>query len=114
MADVHLLVVQKHAIDGTDGSIGRLSSLVVNKAISLGAALFVGSHFAGQDIAEGSKGIMQSLCKSRNQGVPRPKIEQQPYLVVDLFIEILDENVALAGLAQGRVTLGPHDAAKSW
>ena len=32
-------------------------------------------------------------------------------LVVDLFVKVLDENVALAGLAEGGVTLGPHDAA---
>ena len=33
------------------------------------------------------------------------------HLVVDLLIQVLDENVALASLAQGRVALGPHDAA---
>ena len=33
------------------------------------------------------------------------------YLVVNLLVQVLDENVALASLAQGRVALGPHDAA---
>jgi len=32
-------------------------------------------------------------------------------LVVNSLIEIFDENVALACLAQGGVTLRPHDAA---
>lgn len=34
------------------------------------------------------------------------------YLVVDGFIEVLDEDVAHPGAAEGRVTLGPHDAAR--
>ena len=33
------------------------------------------------------------------------------YLVVNALIEILNKNIALAGLAEGRVTLRPHDAA---
>jgi hypothetical protein len=33
------------------------------------------------------------------------------YLVVDLLIKILNKNVALAGLAEGGIALGPHDPA---
>jgi hypothetical protein len=33
------------------------------------------------------------------------------HLVVDPFIEVLDKNVALAGLAEGGVALGQHDPA---
>lgn len=33
------------------------------------------------------------------------------YLVVDLLVQVLDEDVALTGLAQGGITLGPHDTA---
>ena len=32
-------------------------------------------------------------------------------LIVDLLVEVLDEDVALAGLAEGGVTLRPHDTA---
>ena len=34
-----------------------------------------------------------------------------PNLVVDLLVQVLDEDVALAGLAEGGVTLRPHDTA---
>lgn len=61
MADINFFVVEKHAIDGVDGGIGGLGSLIVNKTISLGTALFVGSHFARQDVAKGSKGVMEGL-----------------------------------------------------
>lgn len=33
------------------------------------------------------------------------------HLVINQFIEILDEDVALSGLAEGGVSLRPHDAA---
>jgi hypothetical protein len=33
------------------------------------------------------------------------------HLVVDLFVKVLDEDVALTGLAKRRVALRPHDAA---
>ena len=36
---------------------------------------------------------------------------QSHYLVVNSIIKILDEDVALAGLAQGWVALGPHNTA---
>ena len=35
------------------------------------------------------------------------------YFVVDQFIKVLDKNVALTGLAEGGVTLRPHDPAKT-
>lgn len=31
------------------------------------------------------------------------------YLVVDLLVQVLDEDVALTGFAQGGITLRPHD-----
>jgi hypothetical protein len=31
------------------------------------------------------------------------------YLVVDLLVQVLDEDVALTSLAQGGITLRPHD-----
>ena len=33
------------------------------------------------------------------------------YLVIDLFVQVFDKDVALAGLAEGGITLGPHDPA---
>ena len=34
------------------------------------------------------------------------------YLVVNLFVEVLDEDVALTRLAEGWVSLRPHDTAR--
>ena len=33
------------------------------------------------------------------------------YLIVNLLVQVLDEDVALTCLTQGRITLRPHDAA---
>jgi len=93
MADIDLLVVEQHAVDGLDSTISGLGGLVVNKAIALGAALLIGGDLARQNSAEGGKRIMEGL-------------------IVDLLVQVLDEDVALTGLAKGRVTLGPHDTAK--
>lgn len=65
MADVDLFVVEKHAIDSLDGSVGSLGGLVVDKAIALGAALFVGRDLAGKDIPEGGKSIVESLSRGK-------------------------------------------------
>ena len=67
VADVHLLVVQKHAVDGLDGSLGSLSGLVVDESVSLGAAMLVGSNLAGQDITEGGEGIVEGLLNRTDQ-----------------------------------------------
>jgi len=61
MADIDLLVIEKHAVDSLDGTICGFSSLVVDEAVTLGAAMLVRGNFAGEDIAEGSKGIMERL-----------------------------------------------------
>ncbi len=46
VADVDLLVVEQHAVDGLDGTLGSLSSFVVDEAIALGSALIVGCDLA--------------------------------------------------------------------
>ena len=46
VANVNFFVVQQHTIYSFDGVIGSLSSLVVNKPISLGAALLISSDLA--------------------------------------------------------------------
>lgn len=61
MTDIHFLIIEEHAIDGFDGTLSGLSSFIMDEAISLGAALFVGDNFAGQDVAKGDKRIMESL-----------------------------------------------------
>lgn len=91
VTDKDLLVVQQHAVDVLDGVLSGLVGLVVNETVSLGGTL-LGGDLAGQDVAEGREGVVKSL-------------------VVDGGIQVLDEDVAGTGLAESRVTLGPHDAA---
>ena len=93
MADVDLLVVQQHAVDSLDGSLGGLSGLVVNETVALGPAMLVGGDLAREDVAESGESVVEGL-------------------VVDSLVQVLDEDVALTGLAEGGVTLGPHDAAR--
>ena len=92
VTDIDLLVVEQHAIDCLDGSLGGLCGLVVNEPIALRTTLLVGSDLAGKNGSKSGESIMESL-------------------VVNGIIQVLDEDVALTSLAQGRVTLGPHDSA---
>ena len=64
MADVDLLVVEQHAVDSLDGSLGGLSGLVVNETVALGTAMLVGGDLAREDVAEGGKRVVQSLMTS--------------------------------------------------
>ena len=66
MADVDLLVVQQHAVDSLDGSLGGLSGLVVNETVALGTAVLIRSNLAGQYVAEGSESIVESLKTRQN------------------------------------------------
>jgi hypothetical protein len=61
VTDVHLLVVQEHAVDSFDGGIGSFGSLIMNETIALRATLLVSGNLARQDVAEGSKRVMKSL-----------------------------------------------------
>ena len=61
MADVDLLVVQQHAVDSLDGSLGGLSGLVVNETVALGTAVLIGGDLAGQDVTECGKGVVEGL-----------------------------------------------------
>ncbi|CAF3461033.1 unnamed protein product [Fusarium graminearum] len=92
VADVNLLLVEKHTVNVLDGLGSGLISLIVNETIALGGTSLVLGNLAAQDVTESSKGVVESL-------------------VVDGNIEVLDENVTLASLAKGRITLGPHDTA---
>ena len=61
VADVDLLIVQKHTVDSLNGGLGRLSSLVVDKAVSLGAAVLISGNLAGQNVAKSGEGIVKGL-----------------------------------------------------
>ncbi|KAF5134446.1 hypothetical protein E5D57_005080 [Metarhizium anisopliae] len=94
VTDVDLLLVEKHAINVLDGLVSSLVRLVMDKTIALGVAVLVLGNLAAQNVAKGSKGIMESLVVNGN-------------------IQVLDEDIALASLAESRVTLRPHDAARA-
>ncbi|ROV94110.1 hypothetical protein VPNG_09340 [Cytospora leucostoma] len=94
VADIDLLLVQKHAIDVLDSLRSSLVGLVVHETVSLGVSMLILGNLAAENVAESGESVMQSL-------------------VVDSDIEVLDEDVASAGLAQGGVTLGPHDTARA-
>ena len=106
----HFLVVEQHAIDLLYGHVSRLLRLKVHKTIAFGVALVIKVHLAastvgdhrerqtgsctylaGQDIAKGTEGVVQSL-------------------VVNGAVEVLDEDVPHSRATQRGVTLGPHDA----
>jgi hypothetical protein len=61
MSDVNLLVIEKHAIDRLDSTVCSLGGFVMNKAIALGASMFIGSDLARQHIAKGGESIVESL-----------------------------------------------------
>jgi hypothetical protein len=89
---VDLLVIKEHAVDSLDGAFGSLGSLIVDETVAFGTAMLVGGNLAGEDVAERGKSIVERL-------------------VVNGLIKVLDENVALAGLAESRIALRPHDPA---
>jgi hypothetical protein len=109
-ADVDLFIVKQHAVDSLYGVIGSLRSLVVDEAVSLRTALFVCSDLARQDIAKGRKSVMESLLTRVRYAV---SASSSTYLVVNELIQVFNEDIALASLAEGRVTLRPHDPARS-
>lgn len=113
MTHEHLLVVQKHAVDRLDGTIGGLGSLVVHETVSLGVAMLVRRDLAREDVAEGCERVVQSLDCSWLI-VLRDNSGKKKDLVVDLLVQVLNENVARPRLAQRGVALGPHDAAVAW
>lgn len=109
VTNVNLLVVQKHTVDGLDGSVGGLTSRVVDEARrqsvtaiaeiwlhsreASALAILIGTDLARKNVTESSKGVVESL-------------------VVNALVEVLDENVSLTSLPQSGVTLRPHDSAR--
>lgn len=88
----NLDIVDKHAVELLNGVSGGLGSLKVDIAVSLGRALVVLGDLTGEDVAEDGEGVVQALMVHRRS-------------------EVADEDVAEAGLAERRISLGPHDTA---
>lgn len=70
VADVDLLVVQKHAVDSLDGSFSGLGGLVMDETVALGSTLVIGGDLAGQNVPEGGERIVQSLSTSGQMRQP--------------------------------------------
>ena len=90
-AHVDLLVVEQHVVHVLDGRLGRLIGLEVHEAVAARVRVLVDHDLARQDVAERGEGVVESL-------------------VVDALLQVLDEHVAHARLAQRRIALRPHDA----
>ena len=90
-ADVHLLVVQEHPVHLVDGLLRSLLLGELHETVALGDSLAIGGDLGGHDVAELGEGVVESL-------------------VVDLLVEVLDEDVADAGLAKRGISLRVHDA----
>jgi hypothetical protein len=64
VANVDLLVVEEHAVDRGDGGVGSLTSLVVDKGEATRVSVLVGGDLARKNVAEGGKGVVESLRES--------------------------------------------------
>jgi hypothetical protein len=93
VSNENLLLVQQHAVNVLDSVGGSLGGLVVDESVSARVTELILSDLAGQDVTKCSKGVVESL-------------------VINSSVEVLNEDVALTSLAESRVTLGPHDAAR--
>ena len=93
VTDVHLLVVEQHAVDVPDRVGGRLGGLVVDEAVAPRAAVFVLRDLAAEDVPKVCEGVVKGF-------------------VVDGRVEVLDEDIALTRLAKARIALGPHYPAR--
>mmetsp|Transcript_77772 Transcript_77772/g.240981 ORF Transcript_77772/g.240981 Transcript_77772/m.240981 type:complete len:661 (-) Transcript_77772:101-2083(-) len=94
LADIDRLVANLHAVHAFDRLCGRLRCLVVHKAVALRLAPSVRRDLAREDVAEEAEGVIEGL-------------------VVDVAVQVLHVDVAVAALPQARVALAPHDAARA-
>lgn len=93
-ADVDFLGTDFHAVASLDGALSGLLGLEMNHTVAAALAVLVGDDLAGKDVTKEREGVVQGT-------------------VVDGLVEVLDEKVAGGSLAEGRITLRPHDAARS-
>jgi hypothetical protein len=61
VSNVDFLVVQQHAVDGLDSGLGRLSGIIVNETITLGASALICCDLARKDVTKGGESVMKSL-----------------------------------------------------
>mmetsp|Transcript_149440 Transcript_149440/g.362977 ORF Transcript_149440/g.362977 Transcript_149440/m.362977 type:complete len:237 (+) Transcript_149440:1356-2066(+) len=93
-ADVHGLALDAHTVHLLDRLLGGLDGLELDKAVPARLARgTVDGDLARQDVPKQRECVEQSL-------------------VVNVLVQVLDKDVARAGLAHGWVTLRPHDAAR--
>jgi hypothetical protein len=111
VSNVDLLVVEEHTIDGLDSALCGLRGFIVDKTISLGAAVFIHGNLARQNVSERREGVVESLAGASSGRLARRDKHRNAYFVVNALIQVLDEHIPLASLAEGRVALRPHDPA---
>lgn len=75
VSDEDLPVVEQHAVDGLDGSIGSLGGLVVDETVTSGSSSVVDGDLAGEDVSEGGEGVVESLKKERGSRVSEEERE---------------------------------------
>jgi hypothetical protein len=109
VADVHLLVIEKHAVYSLNRVFCRLGRLIMNEAVAPGTPVFIRGNFAGQYIAKSSKSVMESLIEDMSSG--EVWYCALANLVINLLVQIFYEYIALPSLTKGRVALRPHDPA---
>ena len=111
ISNINLFVVEQHSINRLDSIISSIRAFKMHEAITPGATVLVGGDFARQDITESRKCIMKSLDILIRCTYTRAKCSKANF-VVDTFVQVLDENVALTSFTKSGVTLRPHDPAE--
>lgn len=94
VSNVDNLVSELHLVHHLDGVLGGLGRLKVDETISLGLLVGVEGDLAGENVSKDREGVVQLF-------------------VTDFVVKVLDEDVTNTRLADGGVTLRPHDAART-
>lgn len=66
MADKDLSVVEEHAVDGLDGSVGSLGGLVVDESVASGRSRLIDSDLARENVSESGERVVEGLIYARN------------------------------------------------
>ena len=91
---IHNLSVQQHAVNVVDCCVSILLGLVVDETITLRISLVISNNLARQDVTESAESVVQSL-------------------VVESFVQVLDEDVGSSRLSDAWVTVRPHNTART-